>query len=1200
MKIIFGFLCLLFLLPKAGYSQPFPGGQTIVAGEYFINTDPGEGNGMLIIAQYDTAIVNIAFNPPANEGDIIYVRFKSSNGKWSGARAIRSKKPFSNPSSKLVAAEYFIDNDPGEGSGNPVPGEYDSQVVHIEHEHRGSLGRALYLRFKDSNEAWGPARSILVRDTLLNSGSHLVAEEYFINVDPGIGNGNLFSIGNAESIYVPHIPVTRNDHIYLRVKDNYGRWSVATSKQFRYKTIDSSLYNLKFLNGDISHYFSMVVQPQAEPSAFYTSVAELTDSLTVARLDSVFVKFQTDEYIQGSKKGEKVNIFRVFSITPNRSGNDGVVTMTIIGERFQQGARVKLSKSGFQDIHADTAVVIDSTRLYAIFTFRQQAVGSWNVVVVNPDGSQVALPDAFILEPVVRNVWFSMTGEERLSIGRDQEYVISFGNDGNVDSTGIVLWIHGIPRDYEWKINADFLLPPPPDSFEVNQATLDQIPIYIERETDILVPVIIPVLRTGDHGQISITLKAPPDRITPASPPITISFSTSPGILHNDPTGQINWHCTIDIVQQALSVPGVLAALTYGSCIDLISDIIDFGQLIDYTLRQDQYPGRASPSSWMRVVTFSLADLGLCALSISNPPAGVLAKLISDVVKGIYQYSRFTAGTIDALESCWPKIPNATSSLTIQPTGPFDPNDKNQPAGFDSTYHYVMGESPLVYTINFENIGNAPAETIAVRDTLSYNLSLESFKMIGTSHPDVMNYSVDPVARFVSWNFNGINLPDSSHYPENQGWIRFRINPIGLQSGSQITNIAGIVFVPMPPIITPEVLNTIDASPPSSFVHPLESVADGEFEVRWTGTDDFLGSGIKHFDVYVRYDTGAYIPWLLGTRDTSAIFVGQFRRSHSFYSNATDNVGHSEAPPNIPDAVTFVNQLLPPIHQLPRDGAIIRVTTPIFRWSPTAGGRGTYTLQYSMDSTFTDSNTVIVSNIDTLSFAIPESLALNTNGTYYWRVEAIVDTHYSRFRKANMFIVDTLRPNKPILLSPASGSNVGSTPTFVWTNVGEKVNFYWSCATDSAFIHLLRIASTKETTYTVPKHFALSPGEYYWRVEALDEAGNSSGYSESLTIITDIKHQVELPREFKLFQNYPNPFNPITTIQYQLPSQSHVILKIYNVLGQEVKTLVDEIQDTGYKSVLWNSTNNYGNTVSSGVYFYRLQAGSFIQTKKLI
>jgi len=90
------------------------------------------------------------------------------------------------------------------------------------------------------------------------------------------------------------------------------------------------------------------------------------------------------------------------------------------------------------------------------------------------------------------------------------------------------------------------------------------------------------------------------------------------------------------------------------------------------------------------------------------------------------------------------------------------------------------------------------------------------------------------------------------------------------------------------------------------------------------------------------------------------------------------------------------------------------------------------------------------------------------------------------------------------------------------------------------------------------------------------------------------------PTSYSLSQNFPNPFNPTTTIQYQLPKSSHVTLKIYNVLGQEVRTLIDEVQNQGKKIVVWNGKNNNGQHVSSGVYIYRIHSGEFSKTKKMI
>ncbi|MBM4157267.1 MAG: T9SS type A sorting domain-containing protein [Ignavibacteria bacterium] len=92
--------------------------------------------------------------------------------------------------------------------------------------------------------------------------------------------------------------------------------------------------------------------------------------------------------------------------------------------------------------------------------------------------------------------------------------------------------------------------------------------------------------------------------------------------------------------------------------------------------------------------------------------------------------------------------------------------------------------------------------------------------------------------------------------------------------------------------------------------------------------------------------------------------------------------------------------------------------------------------------------------------------------------------------------------------------------------------------------------------------------------------------------------------DFTLYQNFPNPFNPVTTISYQLPAPGYVEIKIYNINGQEIKTLINNNQKEGHYSVLWEGNDNYGSKVSSGVYFYRMtvktNSQSVIKTRKMI
>jgi hypothetical protein len=99
-----------------------------------------------------------------------------------------------------------------------------------------------------------------------------------------------------------------------------------------------------------------------------------------------------------------------------------------------------------------------------------------------------------------------------------------------------------------------------------------------------------------------------------------------------------------------------------------------------------------------------------------------------------------------------------------------------------------------------------------------------------------------------------------------------------------------------------------------------------------------------------------------------------------------------------------------------------------------------------------------------------------------------------------------------------------------------------------------------------------------------------------LSEITGVKVKSDgVPKKYMLEQNYPNPFNPSTTITFSIPSKSFVTLKVFDILGREVVSIVSEEMSAGIYSKQWNAAN-----VSSGIYFYRLQVGTFSDTKKLV
>jgi Flagellar hook capping protein len=125
-----------------------------------------------------------------------------------------------------------------------------------------------------------------------------------------------------------------------------------------------------------------------------------------------------------------------------------------------------------------------------------------------------------------------------------------------------------------------------------------------------------------------------------------------------------------------------------------------------------------------------------------------------------------------------------------------------------------------------------------------------------------------------------------------------------------------------------------------------------------------------------------------------------------------------------------------------------------------------------------------------------------------------------------------------------------------------------------------------------------------WMVFATD-GQDTTASAEIRTITIDARpvlstDELAIPEVFALHQNYPNPFNPTTTIKYDLPQAQNVQVMIYDIMGRKVRTLVNEFQDIGYRTIQWNAADDFGRPVSAGMYVYTIQAGDFRQVKKMV
>lgn len=186
-------------------------------------------------------------------------------------------------------------------------------------------------------------------------------------------------------------------------------------------------------------------------------------------------------------------------------------------------------------------------------------------------------------------------------------------------------------------------------------------------------------------------------------------------------------------------------------------------------------------------------------------------------------------------------------------------------------------------------------------------------------------------------------------------------------------------------------------------------------------------------------------------------------------------------------------------------------------------------------------------------------------------------------------------------------SQMSDMVAFVWS---DSANIYVKTFQDSIWYETLEIPLNGLTQIDHSLNCAVYDNQQIWITFDAINNGNKDVYALSVpasfvvdTVLTFVKQSSEnskLPNEFVLFQNYPNPFNSSTGIKYQLTAAAEVKLEIYNLLGQRIRTLVDQFQNTGSYSINWEGTDDFNQPVASGVYLYQLKTKSSIKAKKLL
>jgi len=189
-------------------------------------------------------------------------------------------------------------------------------------------------------------------------------------------------------------------------------------------------------------------------------------------------------------------------------------------------------------------------------------------------------------------------------------------------------------------------------------------------------------------------------------------------------------------------------------------------------------------------------------------------------------------------------------------------------------------------------------------------------------------------------------------------------------------------------------------------------------------------------------------------------------------------------------------------------------------------------------------------------------------------------------------------PFAPVAISPVGVGGVPRNPVLFWHSSDSATSYHLQVSTSSTFSPSI-ITDTTITDTTIQLSPLAESTRYYWRVSASNEHGTSeystAAYFKTDIFIVSVSDDGGIPAQPFLSQNYPNPFNPVTRIQYSIPENGYVSLKVYSLVGTEVAIVISGVQHAGRHTVMFEGTG-----LAGGVYLYRLQSGNFMETRKLL
>jgi len=628
-----------------------------------------------------------------------------------------------------------------------------------------------------------------------------------------------------------------------------------------------------------------------------------------------------------SSFGQPEYLPSITGMSPNKGGNTGLVTVEINGGWLDPNSTVSLEHPSYGKIIAENVYgSADRTILTATFDLIGKYPGKWNLSVTNPRGINVTAPTPFIIEEGGEpELWVEIVGRDKIRAGRNQTYIVRFGNSGNVNVYDVLLSLK-LPKDMDYFVKEN--------RPSLSGVDWKDIPQGIEQDNNIVIPIWVYAAKAGSSNEVELNLN-PKGNIENNKFNIQADLKYEESIFSQ--TGDFDYIETSPVFtnfRDSLSEKIVAQGGT-------IYSTEDFGA----SLKNTALSGFLGTGVQIITTVGTVALWEAAVLGVISPWIAVGATIVA-VVYGAVSTFRWV---VDYIKSAVDIMHQGTI------VGSTTPEDKFGPTGFDppdtplnESKKYVSGNQNFYYKIDFWNHENAtaPACDVYINDKLDENLNRSTFRFeeIGFLNQTIkfepcqyfdvyvdmrpekdllvrvegifneengdINwtfYCLDPITLFTPEDPMAGFLPPITESGYEIGWASFSVDPTtGLSTGTKVENQAFVNFDGIGPFNpAPKegpFFNTIDATKPTSNL--TAALLNGnKIQLNWTGSD--FDSGIKDYSIYYSIDNITYKRWIL-TNKTSENFLGKYGQTYFFYSIARDNAGNLEDSQNASVVFIFI------------------------------------------------------------------------------------------------------------------------------------------------------------------------------------------------------------------------------------------------------------------------------------------------------